>query len=1146
MKRNKTLIILGSLVTLTAATSLVSNIIASDLWEWLRYQPWYSVAEAVIALSFLLILIFSIQTRQGYNGEFEKKRSVDYTTPINNKIRNALLKKIEIECVQDRLHQGLRNLIRIELNLTEVISLIQPMLRLYTIAETGLPVERGTDNDIYNIFDAANGRLLILGDPGTGKTTLLMELAEKLIADAKAGPSARIPLVFSLSRWTLDDQARSLSEWLIDELTDIGQYSLSRSTASALVLQNQIIPLLDGLDEVEAKRRKGCVDAIHSYLTEHDFGQLVVCCRTMEYQNLPKLNLRTAIRIEKLRSEEVNRYLSMEGLTNLRHALEKDPALYRVIDTPLWLHVAVLAVQAPLSTNRPSVYSSRESLYAQFVEYVLNRKSPMTSVTGKNNETIKNQIGWLATEMRWRSQTQFSLEQLDYSWIPARYRTPACRLVIGTGCGLVLALAVALVGSLAGGFPVGIEAALLVGVVYGLRVAVGIDLMGWLCGALTFGVVLGILGGLVGWVGGETVDGLRVGLGIGLIIGLILGVDQARMFSLKIGPIDDLDKGRSASRNIERVFGLMGLLSGLAFGFVFGVINGLPPPRIVLIGLDSGIFVGFLTGPLSSYSLSIFFRLMKFFDRNFNTDVMLANRGTYRSLLYAAVIFPLSSILGTNVGALLLPFNPPFPFPETTILSLFVSGAAFVSLHNGGSFALRHYAVRALLWWFKLTPFRYVHFLNQSVALLFLVRRGGSYEFFHATFRDYMSDTYGSRKAEQDRAIEGWSRGHTLDHRTAIVNAFSWPLLSLTGHAVREHSDYTDVNTAVFSPDGLRVVTAGSDHTARIWDATTGEELVKLEGHTDYVETAEFSSDGRYVATASRDDTARVWDTFTGGQLEKLEGHTSWIHTAKFAPDCLHVVTASSDKTARVWDAASGEQLVKLEGHTDQVWTARFSPDGKRIVTASSDLTARVWDAISGRQLAKLQGHSDSVWDAGFSPDGERIVTASAKYDWPSDKTARVWDSVTGRLLAKMRGHKKSIYTAMFSPDGQRILTASGDGTARLWDAASGRELIRLKGHSGPLSMAAFSPDGRRVVTANASEIHDIVPSTVPWLASDNAARVWDAATGEQLVELRGHKEAVNTAMFSPDGQRIVTASRDSTAAIFKIVVAEDVEKLFG
>ncbi len=87
------------------------------------------------------------------------------------------------------------------------------------------------------------------------------------------------------------------------------------------------------------------------------------------------------------------------------------------------------------------------------------------------------------------------------------------------------------------------------------------------------------------------------------------------------------------------------------------------------------------------------------------------------------------------------------------------------------------------------------------------------------------------------------------------------------------------------------------------------------------------------------------------------------------------------------------------------------------------------------------------------------------------------------------RGTPQVVRSASFSPDGSRIVTASGDKTAKVWDAASGAEILTLKGHTDTVFSASFSPDGSRIVTAS----------------RDNTAKVWDATTGAEVLTLKGH-----------------------------------------
>ena len=106
-----------------------------------------------------------------------------------------------------------------------------------------------------------------------------------------------------------------------------------------------------------------------------------------------------------------------------------------------------------------------------------------------------------------------------------------------------------------------------------------------------------------------------------------------------------------------------------------------------------------------------------------------------------------------------------------------------------------------------------------------------------------------------------------------------------------------------------------------------------------------------------------------------------------------------------------------------------------------------------------------------------------------------------------------------FSPDGARLATSGPDSTAKIVDAASGQELLTLAGHRGDLFGVdvSFSPDGQRLVTASA----------------DGTAKVWDAITGDEIVTLRGHSATVFNAVFSPDGTRVATSSADGTVRVW-------------
>ena len=337
------------------------------------------------------------------------------------------------------------------------------------------------------------------------------------------------------------------------------------------------------------------------------------------------------------------------------------------------------------------------------------------------------------------------------------------------------------------------------------------------------------------------------------------------------------------------------------------------------------------------------------------------------------------------------------------------------------------------------------------------------------------------------------------------------------------------VVSARFDASGRRVVTAGQDGKARVWDPETGDSVVIPRGEAKlHFETASLSPGGERVLTAGG-DAARVWDASNGDQLEVLaHDRGSNVVDAGFSRDGSRVVSAGEDGTARVWDAATGERIALL-GRIggSPVRSAAFDRNGTRVATGDDAGRVVVWDVARERSVAQLD-HDEPVTRVVFGRGGAIVATSGA--------TARVWRPFGRRVRpVVLRGHQRALTSAEFSRDGTRVVTGSFDGTARVWDAGTGKELTVPLAHDDVVTTAGFSPDGLRVVTASA----------------DQTARIWDvrsgteiediARPGQELAVLRGHDSYVSDAMFSRDGKRIVTASYDGDARVWDATVDEPI-----
>jgi WD40 repeat protein len=170
-----------------------------------------------------------------------------------------------------------------------------------------------------------------------------------------------------------------------------------------------------------------------------------------------------------------------------------------------------------------------------------------------------------------------------------------------------------------------------------------------------------------------------------------------------------------------------------------------------------------------------------------------------------------------------------------------------------------------------------------------------------------------------------------------------WDIASARpGRVIRSQN----VVAASLSPDGRRVVTAGADTVAQVWDARTGAAVGgPFVGHTKPLTYAGFSPNGRYVVTTSQDHDARVWNTSTGKLVWTLRGHAEVVSSAAFSADGRWVVTAGPG-SAGVWDMSTGRPLFFLNGHDRPLIAAAFSPHGWRIATGGRHGTVKTYDCL--------------------------------------------------------------------------------------------------------------------------------------------------------------------------------------------------------
>ncbi len=401
--------------------------------------------------------------------------------------------------------------------------------------------------------------------------------------------------------------------------------------------------------------------------------------------------------------------------------------------------------------------------------------------------------------------------------------------------------------------------------------------------------------------------------------------------------------------------------------------------------------------------------------------------------------------------------------------------------------------------------------------------------------------------------------------------------LILISHEERtSKSETLDGDALASSPDayGWRVLV--SNPLVRLWDTTSGAQILMLEERRGWSETLTYSADSSRLAIAWHDKTVQLWETVSGTELTTLSGCTGRVRALAFSPDKSLLATVSEndelakslqseqDDTAlasdsveeqqtpstlkysvQLWNAISGKEIVAVASRTGPVHNIKFSPDGLRLAWISGK-TLRLWDTASGTEVAMLYSDAGEIARLEFSPDGLHLAFVALDSPW-----VVLCDPISGAEVAKLDCDDERLYYVgaihfAFSRDGLRMVSSSDGKRLKLWDLVHKRAVAKLEGHSNQIGCFAFSPDGSRIASVsvmgtvrlwdveatmgddNTTKYHP-VPTFSPdgsRLVSpllDNTVRVWDPVSGAEFATLKGHSHTIGRLIFSPDGSRLVT-----------------------
>ncbi|NET59704.1 MAG: tetratricopeptide repeat protein [Symploca sp. SIO2E6] len=296
------------------------------------------------------------------------------------------------------------------------------------------------DTTIGEVFDQCSGSLLILGEPGAGKTTSLLDLALELVAKAEANPRQRIPVVVDLSDWqptqkpgffgkktdtsSLSSPETSIPNWLKSKVRDT--YGFPLQQIQQWLEEKRLVPLLDGLDEVSPEYQQKCVQAINLWLkSELQPRQIAVCCRREPYESYSeKLQLEGAVYLQDLTDEQIQRFLVEVNRSELAEDLLADKNLLALIRRPLLLSMAIIAYKELKLIEWQQATSTGDKLnflLDAYIRQMLTQDTPSRAYRNHKRPSYKQSRKWLeilALELLQNSETDFLVKgSINTRWL---------------------------------------------------------------------------------------------------------------------------------------------------------------------------------------------------------------------------------------------------------------------------------------------------------------------------------------------------------------------------------------------------------------------------------------------------------------------------------------------------------------------------------------------------------------------------------------------------------------------------------------------------------------------------------------------------------------------------------------------------------
>jgi WD40 repeat protein len=359
------------------------------------------------------------------------------------------------------------------------------------------------------------------------------------------------------------------------------------------------------------------------------------------------------------------------------------------------------------------------------------------------------------------------------------------------------------------------------------------------------------------------------------------------------------------------------------------------------------------------------------------------------------------------------------------------------------------------------------------------------------------------------------------DGSVAYVN-FDKGSIELMGY--HEHL----VNRITVNARGTLAASASSDYTIKLWDLSTRQCTMTLQGHSDDVEDFAFASDDVGVSVG-RDWRVIVWNLTTGAIQRVLDGHEKDVLSVVCGDGLIY--TSGDDMTLRVWNLEAGKPIRMWGPFENETDSCAIDPIHRRAVLGCDDGIIRVFDIDSGQSVTEIPAHASGIKKIAASPINGDILSAAY------DQKIIIWDANTFARKVDLE-RKATTWERSFNwtPDGKLIVAGTFDGTALIWDAQTGKCLDEF-GERGNgnlcLNDVSATSDGSFATVSDDGFVRlgKLTPTEAMWT---------------KCVEPESGRMLANAVTVDPEYNLVITGAHDQKLHLFDRRLENEIEVRLG